>query len=198
MLWKITYKQQKVLEFYENFIKQNWHYPTYQEASEWLDISPSVVFSHVKNLEKKWYVLIRNEDWAVKVLESTKRIPVLWKVACWQPIDVIEDVSDYIEVSKSMIGSWENFYALEAVGDSMKNIGINTWDILIIRQQSDVNDWEIAVVIDQESDTESATLKRVFHKPWSILLKAENDDFPNILLNKCSIRGKLINIIRKF
>jgi len=198
MLNKISYKQQRVLEFYENFIKNSSRYPTYQEAATWLDISPSVVFSHVKNLEKKWFVLIRSDDWAVKVIENIKRIPILGKVACWQPIDVMEEINDYIEVSKSMLRGGENFYALEAVWDSMIKIWITTWDILIIRQQADVNDGEIAVVIDQESDTESATLKRVFHKPQSILLKAENNDFPNILLNKCTIRGKLINVIRKF
>lgn len=71
------------------------------------------------------------------------------------------------------------------------------WDLLIIRKQAQVNDGEIAVVVTQN---EEATLKRVFRKPASILLKAENDEFPNIIMTDpgVQIRGKLVSVIRQY
>ena len=61
----------------------------------------------------------------------------------------------------------------------MINAGISDNDVLIIRKQEAVNDGDIAVVVTPE---EEATLKRVFRKPLSIMLKAENDNFPNTVL----------------
>ncbi len=77
----------------------------------------------------------------------------------------------------------------------MIDVGITDDDILIIRKQDAVNDGDIAVVVIPEQ--EQATLKRVFRKPQSILLKAENDSFPNIIVSDCEVRGKLVNVIRQ-
>lgn len=137
------------------------------------------------------------EDKTVKVMEQLRKIPILWKIACWSPIEVFEEVRGYVDVAKSMIWNWGNLYALEAVGDSMKDAGINTWDILIIRYQNDVSDGEIAVVIDTK-DYEKATLKRVYRNLRYLLLKPENDNFPTTTMDQCEIRGKLVNVIRQY
>lgn len=52
MLHTLTAKQQKVAIYYQKYIDKHGHAPTYQEASDELKISPSVVHNHVKNLEK--------------------------------------------------------------------------------------------------------------------------------------------------
>jgi len=52
MIKHISAKQKKVLDYYTNFIRTNQASPTYQQAAADLDISPSVVYSHIKNLEK--------------------------------------------------------------------------------------------------------------------------------------------------
>ena len=88
------------------------------------------------------------------------------------------------------------FYGLYAEGFSMINAGINDKDILIIRKQNDVDDGEIGVVILGDDPTEErATLKRVYKKPQSVMLKPENDDFQSVTVDNCQIRGKLIGRI---
>ena len=52
MLHSLTTKQQKVLTYYQRYIAEHDFTPTYQQASDDLGVSPSVVHNHVKNLEK--------------------------------------------------------------------------------------------------------------------------------------------------
>lgn len=65
----------------------------------------------------------------------------------------------------------------------MKDAGIHDGDILIIRQQSDVDNGDIAVVILGEyEDDERATLKRVYKTPQAMILRPENDSFPTQII----------------
>lgn len=198
MLTSLTTKQKKVLTYYHDYIASQGEPPTYQQAADDLQVSPSVVHNHVKNLEKLWYVVKEINSWSVWLTSAVSRVPLVWSVACGEPIDVYEEVWDYIDVPTSTLGWWHTFYALRAKWKSMINVGISDNDILIIRKQEVVNDGDIAVVVLWDGSQEAATLKRVFRKPLSILLKAENDDFPNTVITdqNVQIRWKLINVIR--
>ena len=198
-LHSLTTKQKKVLTYYHRYIDSHGHPPTYQQASDDLQVSPSVVHNHVKNLEKLWYVVKKSSNWSVGLTSAISKIPLVGAVACWEPIDVYEEVGEYVDVPTSMLWGQQTYYALKAQWKSMINVGISDDDILIIRKQDTVNDGDIAVVVVWDSFEEWATLKRVFRKPLSILLKAENDDFPNTVITdpNVKIRWKLVNVIRQ-
>ncbi len=102
--------------------------------------------------------------------------------------------------SCNFIISGYNYYALKAKGESMKDAWINDGDTLIIRQQCDIDNWDIAVVILWEYvDEERATLKRVYKSPQAMFLKAENDSFPTqIITGPSEVRWKLISVIRNY
>lgn len=196
MLHTLTAKQQRVAMYYQKYIGQHGHAPTYQEASEELKISPSVVHNHVKNLEKFWYMV--TQWWSyIQAASGLQKLPLLGAVACGEPISVYESVDEYVDVPSSMLKDWQAYYALRAKGKSMIKAGISDNDVLIIRKQDTVNDGDIAVVVTAD---EEATLKRVFRKPLSIMLKAENDEFPDIVLTDpgTTVRGKLVNVLRQY
>jgi SOS-response transcriptional repressor LexA len=116
----ISEKQKRVYDFYKEYIEQNWFSPSYVEAWKYLNLAPSVVFSHVRILERKWY-LRRSWNWGVMLMEGkNKKIPILWRIACWEPIEVSEYVEDEIEVPESMIRNWDAWYALVAKWKSME------------------------------------------------------------------------------
>lgn len=72
----------------------------------------------------------------------------------------------------------------------MINARIFDGDLLLIRQQPDIEDGEIAaVLIDNE-----AVLKRVFKREGVVLLQSENPKYPPIICDnssKIKILGKL-------
>lgn len=198
MFEMISEKQKRVYDFYRKYLKQNGFSPSYSEVWAALRLSPSVVFAHVHTLERKWY-LRRNWNWTVGLtMSKNKRIPILWKIACWRPIEISEYVEDEIEVPDCMLWHWFEWYALRAKWDSMINAWIFDWDLLIIRHQNIVNDWDIAVVIVKDWFDEKATLKQVFKKPDAMVLKPKNPAFMPIYTKNCEIRWKLVWVIRHF
>ena len=192
MLKPLTPSQKRVYEFYKDYIKKHKESPTYSIASSGIGISESAIFKQIKNLESLWY--LSKDSWG-NIIYDNNQIRVLWYISCWYWIDLVEEDVDIIDVPRKMIKSWFNYYALIAKWDSMINANISDWDTLIIRQQDDIDSWDIWVVV-KEDDT--VTLKRVYKRPNDILLKPENDDFSPILLKDCQVRGKLIGVIRNF
>lgn len=194
---KITSSQQKVLTYYDAFVKENGRTPTYKEASQSLETSPSAIYTHVKNLEKKG--LIDKFGKYISVTADTFSIPILGSIACGRPIAVFESCDEFIDVPKSSFQDGQ-FYALRAVWDSMIKVGIKSGDTLVIRQQSNLDNGDIGVVVIGEyADDEKVTLKRVYHSPKALILKPENDDFPTQIITWPSeVRGKLVSVMRNY
>lgn len=97
-----------------------------------------------------------------------KKIPMLGEIACGEPIFAEEDRESYVLAGTDITAD----YCLKARGDSMVGARINDGDIVFIREQSIVEDGEIAaVIIDDE-----ATLKRVYYEKDKnrLTLQAEN------------------------
>lgn len=197
MIKSITSKQQRVLNFYKTFIEEYGHGPTYQEAADGIGVSKSVVFDHVKKLEKKGYLTVA-KDGGVQIVGESSKIPVLGRVACGLPIEVIEDVGEHIEVPRSMLKGSGAFYALYARGDSMIKAGINDGDTLLIRKQSAISNGDIGVVVMDDGYSEKATLKRLYLTSKAMILKPENDDLPTQVVTEAEVRGKLIGVLRQY
>lgn len=98
--------------------------------------------------------------------EDYKKIPVVGNIACGTPLLAFENISGYEFINKNE----KVDFALIAKGDSMINARIYDGDIVFIKQQSDVEDGEIAAILIEDE----ATLKRVYRLNGDLLLKAEN------------------------
>ncbi len=122
---------------------------------------------------------------------ATKKFPLLVEKAWEVPKDAGESLECYVEAGAEI----EADFVFRAKGDSMVNARIHDGDIVFIRQQSTVENGEIAVVVINNE----ATLKRVYHyKDQSlVILRAENPAykelyFANEELNDLHILGKAI------
>lgn len=109
---------------------------------------------------------------------KTKRFPMLGDIACGQPVFASEEHNSYIDASSEIDAD----FCLTAKGDSMIGARINNGDIVFIKQQSIVNNGEIAAVyIDGET-----TLKRWYFYPEKkkLVLTPENSAYaPLVYLN---------------
>lgn len=97
------------------------------------------------------------------------RTPVLGTIPAGIPIEAIEDILDYEEISEEMASRGE-FFALKVRGTSMSP-EITDGEIAIIRQQDDANTGDICVVMVNGYD---ATLKRIKKSNKGILLVPTN------------------------
>ena len=110
------------------------------------------------------------------------KIPVLGSIPAGIPIEAIEDIVDYEEITENMAKSG-TYFGLRVQGDSMQPT-INAGDIVIIRQQEDAENGKICVVMVNGYD---ATLKAIKKEPngfW-VLPHNPNSDFkPTFYTNK--------------
>ena len=98
----------------------------------------------------------------------TRRFRLLGAVACGEPIYSPEDYDAYVDASAEIKAD----FCLTAKGDSMINARINDGDVVFIRQQSIVDNGQIAaVVVDGE-----LMLKRWYFYPdqRKLVLNSEN------------------------
>lgn len=127
-------------------------------------------------------------------LPTTKKVPLLGKIACGSPITAEENVEDYVDVPEYTHAD----FALTCQGDSMINARVMDGDIVYIRLQPEVENGEIAaVLIDGE-----ATLKRVYYQKGKIILQPENNNYPPLIYEKdeildVRILGKAVYFLSK-
>jgi len=96
-------------------------------------------------------------------------IPVLGEVAAGIPIETVENILDYEEISKEMAAKGDHF-GLRLRGDSMAP-RMCEGDVVIVRKQSDANTGDIAVVL---VNGDSATVKNIRKEPGGLWLIPNN------------------------
>lgn len=121
-------------------------------------------------------------------------IPLIGEIACGDPITAEENIEGYVEEIFEKPVPKGNLFALRCKGKSMEPT-IHDGSIVTIREQSTVEDGEIAAVL-VDGDNE-ATLKRVKHQGNLIMLMPDNKEFDPIILDKDNpgrIVGKAVHV----
>ncbi len=128
------------------------------------------------------------------------RIPVLGRVAAGIPIDAIEEVIDWEDISVDEVGNGE-YFGLQIKGQSMEP-KISDGDVVIVRRQPDVDSGDIAVVLVNGND---ATVKRIKKSPQGVTLIPSNPAYePMYYSNEeieslpVTILGKVVELRAKF
>ena len=139
--------------------------------------------------------LIGGED-----IGSTVLVPVLGYVKAGIPMEAVEDILDYEEISAEMASRGE-YFGLKIKGDSMFPL-FQAGDTVIVRRQPDAESGEIAVVLVNGNE---ATVKKIIKKDTSILLVSENSAYEPMVFSKSEIEslpvtiiGKVVELRRKF
>lgn len=127
----------------------------------------------------------------IETMTKTVKIPILGKVPAGIPIEAIEDIIGYEEISASMLRDGNNYFSLKIDGDSMYP-DYKTGDIIIIRQQNDCNSGDDCVVMVNGDD---ATFKRVVKQEKSIILKPLNNNYEPYYFDEYEIMTKPVKII---
>lgn len=118
------------------------------------------------------------------------KIPVLGRVQAGIPVEALEDIIDYEEITPEM-ASLGDLFALIVKGDSMEP-RIKDGDIVIIRKQPDLESGEIGVVLINGND---ATIKKVLKYEQGISLVAYNPAYSPHFYPKSEIESLPVTII---
>lgn len=139
------------------------------------------------------YLLGREEKTAPS---STRKkgikIPVLGRVQAGIPVEAIEEILGYEEITEEMASQGE-FFGLKIRGDSMLPRMVEG-DVIIVRKQSNVDSGDIAVVLVNGND---ATVKKIRKTESGIELVPLNPSFDIQYYSNSEIESLPITIIGK-
>lgn len=136
-----------------------------------------------------------------ETVSHTIRIPVLGYVAAGIPIEAIEEILDYEEISPDMVNDGAEYFALRIKGSSMEP-KISDGDVVIVRKQPDVDSGQIAIVC---VNGDEATCKKITKQNIGIFLQPLNPTFtPTFYSNEdieripITILGRVVELRAKF
>ena len=198
---KISSKQREILEYIKQEILNKGYPPAVREICEAVHLkSTSSVHSHLETLEKNGY--IRRDPTkprAIEIIDDnfnlTRRevvnVPIIGQVAAGQPLLAVENIENYFPIPTEFMPNAETFM-LKVKGDSMINAGIFNGDKILVQKQSDAQNGDIVVALVDDS----ATVKTFYKEDGHFRLQPENDTMDLIIVNECSILGKVFGIMR--
>lgn len=120
------------------------------------------------------------------------KIPVLGTVVAGIPLEAVEDIIDYEEISVEMARQGE-YFALQVKGDSMEP-KISAGDVVIVRKQEDIDSGDIAIVL---VNGDEATIKKVTKFKGGINLVPNNPAYEVMTYTNEQIESLPVNVIGK-
>lgn len=122
--------------------------------------------------------------------KQIKRIPVLRRVAAGRPLEAVDEIIDWIEISESMARKG-TYFGLLIKGNSMEP-GIKDGDIVICREQPDAESGEVVVVRVDGDDGVCKRLKR--YENGNIALMSDNSAYEPMYYDANEVSSTPIHI----
>lgn len=194
----LTPRQASVLAFIEKYFRQHQQPPTEREIGGHFSINQSAARKHLKALERKGRITMRNDGRsrgiALNNIEPSVPVPIVGTVRAGTPLLAEENLEGQMMIDLNVVGS-EQTFLLRVRGDSMVDAGIFEDDLLLVRRTDSVRSGEI-VVARIGDDT---TVKRFYDIAGRIFLEPANKKYSPIIVEEPEdfhIEGRVVHLIR--
>ncbi|MBN2077708.1 MAG: transcriptional repressor LexA [Spirochaetes bacterium] len=198
---QLTIKQEDILGFIKNSIREEGFPPTVREIGEHFSITVKGAYDHVKAIEKKGFIKMeQNKSRSIVIIQDEGEalvdainIPLLGRIAAGSPVLATENIEEYLSFPRSMFKSGD-FFALHVKGDSMIEGGIHDGDIAVIKKQNTAQNGDVVAALIEDE----ATLKRFKAIGGKVHLIPENPSYKPIVTTNVTILGILRAIFRRY
>src|SRR5438477_2763399 len=179
----LTERQQSILDFINEYVKDNGFPPSVREIGKHFGIYPATVQDHISALERKGHLQKKRfQSRTLSVPASSRRtrsagspgIPIVGKVAAGLPLLAQQNIEDTVQLPKEWAPA--GAFLLKVQGNSMEGAHILDGDYVLVHPQDTASNGEIVVALIGEE----ATVKRFYKTGSRITLKAENSQYEPI------------------
>src|SRR5262245_3548908 len=198
---QLTERQQAILDFINDYVKDNGFPPSVREIGRHFGIYPATVQDHITDIERKGY--LRKKRFQSRTLsvpassrrQSTGGIPIVGRVAAGLPLLAQENIEDMIQLPKHWAPA--GAFLLKVQGNSMEGAHILDGDYVLVHPQQSAANGEIVVALIGDE----ATVKRLYRTERGVTLKAENPKYEPIEIERSEatsfkIVGKVMGVLR--
>lgn len=209
----LTERQERILEFFEDFLDEHDYPPTVRDIQRGCEISSTSVVSYNIDILKR-EGLIRKDDGVSRGLglvaprgqrsvQETVAVPLVGSIAAGEPFplptaETWASAADLesIDLPQPLAGVAEGLYALNVRGESMIDALIADGDLVIMQQANSVTNGEMAAVRIAPDD--ETTLKRFFAEGEVVRLQPENSQMEPIILDaeKVEVLSRVVAVWR--
>ena len=201
----LTDKQQAILDFVDNHVKDNGFPPSVREIAREFGIYPATVQDHISALERKGFLQRKRfQSRSLSVPASSRQqaaedsvpgIPIVGRVAAGLPLLAQENIEDMIQLPKDWAPA--GAFLLKVQGNSMEGAHILDGDYVLVHPQETALNGQIVVALIGDE----ATVKRFYRSERGISLKAENPAYRPIEIERSEastfkVIGKVMGVLR--
>jgi repressor LexA len=197
----LTARQQRILEFIGDTVRERGYPPTVREIGEAVGLtSSSSVHSQLANLQRKG--LLHKDPTKPRAIQIDEPpvegavVPVLGRIAAGAPVLAAEHVEEYLTVPMGFVDGVDHF-ALRVTGDSMIDAGILDGDTVVVRRQDSAKTGDIVAALLPGPAEDEATVKRLRLEKGRVILVPENPALEPFEMADGSILGVVVAVLRK-
>ncbi len=201
----LTPRQKEILQLIYDIIDDTGMPPTRAEIAQHFGFkSANAAKEHLKALQKKGAIElvpgasrgIRLPDAVNDSMREEQGLPLVGRVAAGSPILAQEHVEGRYQVDPNLFHP-QPHYLLQVHGQSMKDVGIFSGDLVAVHRTPDVRHNQIVVARLEDE----VTVKRYRQKGKEVWLMPENPDFDPIKVDlefeSLVIEGIVVGVIRR-
>ncbi len=198
---QLTKRQQEVLDFLKETHRKEGFMPSTRDIQRHFDFaSQTAAMSHLRALERKGVIIRKaNKACGIGFPEEMEReeivdIPIYGSIAAGmaQDVDAEKDGCLSIDISSLGVNGNARTFALKVRGESMIDAHICDGDTVVLEYREPRKGDVVAALIDGET-----TLKRYVIEDGKPFLRAENEDYPDLIpARELIIQGVLVALLR--
>lgn len=187
---KLSDRQRKMVDFIRKFSLKSGYPPSIREIGEAVGISSTSVVNYNLNRLVEYGYLDRDQNVsrgirlterladAASQLTEVVRIPLVGRIFASEPVPVpstdspMFSTDEAIEITRDLLSSAEDLFALQVRGDSMIDAMVSDGDIVVMQRQPEWRNGDMVAV--WLKDKEETTLKHIYRERGGIRLQPAN------------------------
>jgi repressor LexA len=213
---KLSERQNRMLEFIQEFSAESGYPPSIREIGKAVGISSTSVVNYNLNRLVDEGFLDRDQNVsrglrltdrlseAAARLSDTIRVPLVGRIFASEPVPLpgtdspLFGADEAIEITRDLLSSTEELFALQVKGDSMIDAMVSDGDIVVMQRAPDWRNGDMVAV--WLKDREETTLKHIYREGSRVRLQPANPlmahiwvDDPGVL----EVQGKVMLVVRQ-
>jgi len=213
---KLTDRQRRILDYIQDFTTDNGYPPSIRQIGASVGISSTSVVNYNLNrlVEEGFLDRDKNVSRGIrltdKLLRATGnlgdviRVPMVGRIFASEPVHLPSTDSpmfgadEAIEITRDMLSSTDEVFALEVKGDSMIDAMVSDGDIVVMKRDYHWRNGDMVAV--WLKDLEETTLKYIYHEGNTIRLQPANPTMDSIIIQDpkhLEVQGKVMLVVRQ-
>lgn len=209
-------RQRRMLDYITDFTVDNGYPPSIRQIGKAVGISSTSVVNYNLNrlvdegfLDRDQNVSrgIRLTDKLMKAADTlgdVVRVPLVGRIFASEPVPMpgtdsaIFGADEAIEITRDLVSSSEDLFALEVKGDSMIDAMVSEGDIVVMKREPTWSNGDMVAV--WLKDREETTLKYIYREGNQVRLQPANPNMEAIMIENpeiIEVQGKVMLVLRQ-